>query len=111
MFQVPDKVRQMAVASVDQARKAFETFAAALQRSAGHTGYETVLAPGVEEISANDSPPLNWSTLKYVFGHGEGGSECRESATSRRRSSRSNARSMSWFRRVIGPHGAVRFQC
>ena len=39
-----------------------------------------------------DPPPLNWSTLKYVFGHGEGGSKCGGSATSRRRSSPSCVR-------------------
>ena len=42
-----------------------------------------------------DPPPLNWSTLKYVLRQ-TGGPQCPGSATSRKRSSPSCARSMSW---------------
>ena len=57
------------------------------------------LTPALDP-NRHDPPPLNWSTLKYVFGHGEGGSKCRESATSRRRSSPSCVRWTCWFRRA-----------
>lgn len=45
-----------------------------------------------------DPPPLNWSTLKYVFWQ-TGGPRCRRSAISPKRSSRSCGRSMCWSRR------------
>jgi len=43
--------------------------------------------------------PMNWSTLRYVFRQ-TGGPECRGSITSRKRSSRSCARSMCWYRKA-----------
>ncbi|HEV7327124.1 MAG TPA: rhomboid family intramembrane serine protease [Bosea sp. (in: a-proteobacteria)] len=54
--------------------------------------------PALGASGAIDPPPLNWSTLKYVFWQ-TGGPICRRSATSLKRSSRSCARSMCWSRR------------
>lgn len=42
-----------------------------------------------------DPPPLNWSIFMYVFGQDGGPLRCRESATSRKRSSSSCGRQMS----------------
>jgi hypothetical protein len=52
-----------------------------------------------QALVPTDPPPLNWSTLKYVFWQ-TGGPQCRRSATSPKRSSRSCARSMCSFRRA-----------
>src|SRR5215211_7635787 len=46
-----------------------------------------------------DPPPLNWSTLKYVL-RLTGGPKCLRSVISRKRSSPSYARSMSWSHRA-----------
>jgi hypothetical protein len=50
-------------------------------------------------VAEADPPPLNWSTLNYVFWQ-TGGPQCRRSVTSPKRLSRSCARSMCWSRRV-----------
>ena len=45
-----------------------------------------IIEPGIAASSiGRDPPPMNWSILRYVFGHQEEDHKCRESITSPRR--------------------------
>jgi hypothetical protein len=60
---------------------------------------EELAVLGLNTARRFDPPPLNWSTLKYVL-RLTGGPKCLRSVISRKRSSPSYARSMSWSHRA-----------